>query len=160
MRTKLEIFLVWRNLIYDWKRSPCYILSMITKQSNLTHWGQVTHICVSKLSIIGSDNGLSPGRRQAIIWTSAGILLTGTLGTKFSAGNLNRNLYIFIQEHAFENIVWKMATILSRSQCVKGICESWRYDLETLSITLALCEGNPPVTSGFPSQRVSDTVIC
>ena len=41
----------------------------------LTHWGRVTHICVSKLTIIGSDNGLSPGRRQAIIWTYAGILL-------------------------------------------------------------------------------------
>ena len=41
----------------------------------LTHWGRVTHICVSKLTIIGSDNGLSPGRRQAIIWTNAGILL-------------------------------------------------------------------------------------
>ena len=40
-----------------------------------THWGQVTHICVNKLNIIGSDNGLSPGRRQAIIRTNAGILL-------------------------------------------------------------------------------------
>ena len=34
---------------------------------------RVTQLCVSKLTIIGSDNGLSPGRRQAIIWTSAGI---------------------------------------------------------------------------------------
>ena len=50
----------------------------------LTHWGRVTHICVSKLTIIGSDNGLSPGRRQAIIWTNAGILLIWTLGTNFS----------------------------------------------------------------------------
>ena len=41
---------------------------------NLTHWGRVTHICVRKLSIIGSDNGLSPGRHQAIIWTNDGIL--------------------------------------------------------------------------------------
>ena len=41
----------------------------------LTHWGRVTHICVGKPTIIGSDNGLSPGRRQAIIWTNAGILL-------------------------------------------------------------------------------------
>ena len=31
------------------------------------HWGRVTLICVSKLSILGSDNGLSPCRRQAII---------------------------------------------------------------------------------------------
>ena len=50
----------------------------------LTHWGRVTHICVSKLTIIGSDNGLSPGRRQAIIWTSAGILLIQTPGTTLS----------------------------------------------------------------------------
>ena len=33
----------------------------------LTHWGQVTHICVGKITIIGSDTGLSPERRQAII---------------------------------------------------------------------------------------------
>ena len=44
----------------------------------------MTHICVSKLTIIGSDNGLSPGRRQAIIWTNAGILLIRTVGTNFS----------------------------------------------------------------------------
>ena len=55
------------------------------KQANvLTHWGRATHICVGKLSIIGSDNGLSPGRRQAIIRTNAGILLIRPLGTNFS----------------------------------------------------------------------------
>ena len=42
------------------------------------------HICVGNLTIIGSDNGLSPGRRQAIIWTNAGIVLIGPLGTNFS----------------------------------------------------------------------------
>ena len=50
----------------------------------LTHWGQVTHICISKLIIIGSDNGLLPGWRQAIIWTNAGMLLIRTLGTNLS----------------------------------------------------------------------------
>ena len=43
----------------------------------LFHWGRVTHICVSKLTIIGSDNGLSPDRRQAIICTKAGLLSIG-----------------------------------------------------------------------------------
>ena len=28
----------------------------------VTHWGRVTHICVSKLTIIGSYSGLSPDR--------------------------------------------------------------------------------------------------
>ena len=31
----------------------------------------------SNLTIIGSDNGLSPCPHQAIIWTSAGIVLIG-----------------------------------------------------------------------------------
>ena len=38
---------------------------------NLTHWDWVTHICIGKLTIIGSDNGLWFVRRQAIIWTNA-----------------------------------------------------------------------------------------
>ena len=50
----------------------------------LTHWGPVTHICVSDLTIIGSDNGLSPGRRQVIMRTNTEILLIRPLGTNFS----------------------------------------------------------------------------
>ena len=44
----------------------------------------VTHKCVSKLTIIGSNNGLSPGWHQAIIWTKAVILLNWPLGTNFN----------------------------------------------------------------------------
>ena len=44
----------------------------------LTNWGRVTLIWVGKRGIIGSDNGLSPGSRQATIWTSDGILLVRT----------------------------------------------------------------------------------
>ena len=51
---------------------------------SILHWGRMTHICVGKLSIIGSDNGLSPGRRQAIILTNTGILLIGPLGINLS----------------------------------------------------------------------------
>ena len=54
---------------------------------------------------------------QAHIWTNAGILLIGPLGTRVQ-WNFNRNSNIFIQENAFENVVWKMVTILSRHQCV------------------------------------------
>ena len=42
------------------------------------------HICVNKLTIIGSDDGMLPGRLQAIIWTNAGMLLIGNLGTNYS----------------------------------------------------------------------------
>ena len=65
----------------------------------LTHWGRVTHICVSKLNIIGSDNGLSPGRRQAIIWTNAGILLIGPLGTSFHEISIDIPIFSFKKMH-------------------------------------------------------------
>ena len=65
----------------------------------LTHWGRVRHICVSKLPTIGSDNGLLPGRRQAIIWTNAGILLIGPLGTKFSEILIEIHTFSFKKMH-------------------------------------------------------------
>ena len=70
----------------------------------LTHWGRGTRLCVSKLTIIGSDNGLSPGRRQAIIRTSAGILLIGPLGTNFS------EILIEIHTFSFKKMHLKMSS--------------------------------------------------
>ena len=92
----------------------------------LKHWSRATHICISNLNIIGPDNGLSPRRRQAIIWTNAGILLIGPFGTNFSE-ILIQNWNIFIEEKAFENVVWKMAAILSRPQCVKTLRSTWHW---------------------------------
>ena len=65
----------------------------------LTHWGRVTHICVSKLTSVGSDNGLSPCRRQTIIWTNAGILLIGPLGTNFSENLIEIHIFSFKKMH-------------------------------------------------------------
>ena len=59
----------------------------------------MTHICVSKSTIIGSDNGLSPGRRQAIIWTDAGILLIGSSGTNFSEIEMEIHTFSFKKMH-------------------------------------------------------------
>ena len=70
----------WRLRLWKWTKNSNFHGSC----SDLTHWGRVTHICVGKLTIIASDNGLSPGRRKAIIWTNARILLIGPLGTNFS----------------------------------------------------------------------------
>ena len=62
----------------------------------------MTHICVIKLTIIGSDNGLSPGRRQAIIWTNAGISLFKSLGTNSS------EMLTIIQTFSFKKMHLKM----------------------------------------------------
>ena len=99
-----------------------------TWKSCLSHWGQVMYKCIRKLTIIGSDNGLSPGQRQAIIWLNAGILLIRPLRTNFSE-ILNRISYIFIQENAFEKVIWKRGAILYRPQCVNTAaiisCGQW-----------------------------------
>ena len=86
--------------------------------NELTHWGRVTHICIGNLTIIGSDNGLSPGRRQAIIWTSAGILLIGPLGTNFSE--------ILLEIHTFP--LKKIRLKMSSAKCC-----SFRLGLNVLT---------------------------
>ena len=78
----------------------------------LTHWGRVTHICVAELTIIGSDNGLSPGRRQAIIWTNAGILLIRPLWTNFN------EILIEIHTFSFKKIHLKMSSGKWRPFCL------------------------------------------
>ena len=65
----------------------------------LTYWGWVTHICVREFTIIGSNNGLSPSRHQAIIWTNAEILLIRPLGTNFSETLIKIHLLSFNKMH-------------------------------------------------------------
>ena len=60
---------------------------------NLTDWGQVMHICISKLTVMGSGNGLVSGWCQAIISTNDGILLIGLLGTNFN--EISIKIHIF-----------------------------------------------------------------
>ena len=78
----------------------------------LTHCSQVTHIWVSRLTIIGSDNGLSPGRRQAIIWTNAGKLLIGPLAINFN------EILIQIYTFSFSKMHLKMASGKRRPFCL------------------------------------------
>ena len=70
---------------YDGRCGALYLLHRYT----LTHWVRVTHICFSKLTIISSDNGLSPGRlaawwHQTITETNNVLLPIGPLETNFS----------------------------------------------------------------------------
>ena len=78
----------------------------------------MTHICVGKLTIIGSDNGLSHERHQAIIWTNAGILLIGPLGTNFSEILIEIQTFSLKKIYTFKNVVCEMLFISSRPQCV------------------------------------------
>ena len=87
------------------------LLRWYTLHRCLTHWGRVTHICVGNLTIIGSDNGLSPVRRQTIIWTNAGIVLIEPLGTNFS------EIWIGILSFSFKKMHLKMSSGKWRPSC-------------------------------------------
>ena len=78
----------------------------------LIHWGRVTHICVSKITIIGLDNALSPDRRQVIIWTNAGILLIEPLGINFS------EILIDVLIFSFKKIRSKVSAVKWRPFCL------------------------------------------
>ena len=67
----------------------------------------MTHICVSKLTIIGSDNGLLPGRHQAIIWSNAGILLIKPLGTNFNEMRIEILTFSFKKLHLKMSGKWR-----------------------------------------------------
>ena len=97
---------------HPWMKTTDYESSNEFQWLGLTHWGRVTHICVSKLTTIGSDNGLSPGRRQAIIWTNAGILLIGPLGTDFS------EILIEILTFSFKKMHLKLSSAKRRPFCL------------------------------------------
>ena len=92
-----------------WADTYDFIVIISRKFSHLTHWGRVEHLCVGKLIIIGSDNGLSPEWRQAIIWINAGILLIGPLGTSWS------ETLIEIQTFSLKKIRLKMSSAKSCS---------------------------------------------
>ena len=77
-----------------------YFFSCNFVPSHLTHWGRVMHTSVT---IIGSDNGLSSGRRQVVIWTNAGILLSGPSGTNFNESSIEIHTFSF-KKNTFENV--------------------------------------------------------
>ena len=112
----------WRNIMSSTRNGcrpephirPIFELHPL---SCLTHWDRVTHICVGNLTIICSDNGLSPGRHQAIIWTNAGLLSIGPLRTNFSEMLTKTQIFSFKKMHLkMSSAKWR--PFLSRPQCV------------------------------------------
>ena len=103
----------------------------------------MTHICVSKLTIIGSDNGLSPGQRQAIIWTNAEILLFWTLGTNFS------EILIKIHTFSFKKMRLKMSS---------GKWQPFCFGLNVLMLMWCYCQWHHINVNAF--QMIDNWTIC
>ena len=68
-------------------------LNITNRCTCLIHLGRVTHICLSKVTIIGSDDYLNQ------CWYN----VKWALGNKLQ-WNLNQSLHIFVQENALENV--------------------------------------------------------
>ena len=87
----------------------------------------MTHICISDLTIISSDNGWSAqGHYLNQCWN----IFNWTLRNKLQ-WNFMRNSNIFIRENGFECVVYKIASILPRPQCVNLIRLIW-YNVQIL----------------------------
>ena len=97
------------------------------RNNELTHWGRVTNICISKLTIIASDNGFFNGRRQAIIWTNDGKLIIEPLRTNFN------EILIGMHAFSFKKMHLKMS---SGKRCSFGL------GLNLLNIGTCLCVTN------------------
>ena len=119
-KTRIEILFGWDILSLDsiFKFHIPYQIDMLSLMIKIchchstmhitTHWGRVTHRCISKPTIIGSDNGWPPDRHQAIIWTNAGILLIRTLRTHFS------QMLCEIHSFSFKKMHLKMSSAKGR----------------------------------------------
>ena len=107
-----------------------------TTKHYLTHWGRMTHISVSKLSIIGSDNGFVAWL-SSHYYTNAEKLLIQTSGTNF--------IEISDEMHAFSFNTMRLKTSFAKSW--------WRHQMKIFSASLALCAGNSPVPGEFCAQR-------
>ena len=77
------------------------------------------YICIGNLTIIGSDNGLSPGQRQANIWTNDGIPLIVPWGTNFSEILIEIHTFSFKKMH-LKMSSGKLMASLSWPQCVNA----------------------------------------
>ena len=93
------------------------------------------YICISKLTIISSDNGLLPHKCQTIIWTNDEILLVGPLGTNLS------EILIEIQTFPFKKMHLKMSS------------ENWQPNCLDLNVLIEHCF----VVETF---YVSDEILC
>ena len=84
-------------IVQTWTNTNSWAGSLVCVCRMFTHWGRVTHICVKKL---------------AIIWSNDGILLIGPLGTNFS------EIFIGIHTFSFNKIHLKMSSGKSRPFCL------------------------------------------
>ena len=67
--------IIWQYSLYVYpEKSYSHVKEIVQLKLIEAEWRIYASV---NYTINGSDNGLSPGRRHAIIWTNAGLLLIG-----------------------------------------------------------------------------------
>ena len=124
--TGVGTFSVWTNMTMRYTSMLSMIHLTYIYMTYLTHWCRVTHICVAKLAIIGSDTGLSSHYVNQC-WR----LLIGPLGTYIS--DILFGIHIFHSRKCTSKCrlrngvrsasasVWKAAVISAR-KCLEQCC--------------------------------------
>ena len=112
MTQQIQFMISWYIIQVNNNMIKLQIFEFIHTYALFTHWGRVANICVNKLTIIASDNGLSSGRRQAIIWTNDGILVIWPLGMNFS------EILSEIHTFSFKKMHFKTSSAKWRPFCI------------------------------------------
>ena len=113
----------------------------------------MTHICVGTNTNIGSDNSLSPGRRQAIIWTNAGILLNGPLATNIS------EILIEILAFSFTKMRLKVSSSKWRPFCLGLNVLMHHSNTEAIVANHAERYTKPPVLCSYDIHRLTFPLV-
>ena len=133
-------------------RNLFHVTYIYTKRTYDYHCGcgfiiddcSIVSLDIGNLTIIGSDNGLSPGQRQAIIWTNAGILLIGPLGTNFN------EILFEIRKFSSKKMNLKMSSAKWRPFCLcLNVLTTFFTMANKICETSQHFEGYAPLIDGF-----------
>ena len=146
MPTRGQAIIITNDGLVYW----CIYVSFGLDKSS--HSGRMTHKCVGQQTTIGSDNGLSPGWHQAIIWTNAKILI-GPLGINFC------EILIKIHFHSIK-CIWKCCQEIGSHFILASMClpiQWWPHSLMDICITIPQFpnfNSSPPGQNGrhFPDD--------
>ena len=124
----------------------------------LTHWGQVTHICIGKLGHPWFRWCLVACLAPSHYLNQCGLIVDWPFRNKLQ-WNLIQNLHFFIKESACENVVCKMSAILAGPQCVIYSSAIHRQDRNRCIFPLWIIFPDKFVDARSPANMINFPVL-
>ena len=104
--------------------------------AHLTHWGRVTHICISIRTNCGPDNGLLPGRCQAVIWKKTLNIVNWILRNKLQWNFLSKFKHFHSRKCTWKCRLRKGGNFASASMCSCSQCHNLTSIVNSLCFVL------------------------